>query len=190
LGCSDSISSPRTGVEAILTELGPENQNRRYAASSHRSEKPEPGCCPIQQYEQAQVGCHFTLRLAAIRAASRIVVDPPTTGQVASRQRLDRPVVVTCTPSAGCAPPADHWATGRRHGASAKRKSPSSSRKDALDLSTGSALSVGAPMAAAGEAAMQAVGGVSRPGRPRLGGELREAQQLLSRGKGAETKWL
>ena len=24
LGCSDSISSPRTGVEAILTELGPE----------------------------------------------------------------------------------------------------------------------------------------------------------------------
>jgi hypothetical protein len=35
LGCSDSISSPRTGVEAILTELGPEPQNRRYAVSSH-----------------------------------------------------------------------------------------------------------------------------------------------------------
>jgi hypothetical protein len=35
LGYSDSISSPRTGVEAILTELGPENQNWRYAASSH-----------------------------------------------------------------------------------------------------------------------------------------------------------
>jgi hypothetical protein len=35
LGCSDSISSPRTGVEAILTELGPETQNRRYAVSSH-----------------------------------------------------------------------------------------------------------------------------------------------------------
>ena len=35
LGCSDSISSPRTGVEAILTELGPETQNRRYAASRH-----------------------------------------------------------------------------------------------------------------------------------------------------------
>ena len=34
--CSDSISSPRTGVEAILTELGPGNQNRRYAASSHK----------------------------------------------------------------------------------------------------------------------------------------------------------
>jgi hypothetical protein len=34
--CSDSISSPRTGVEAILTELGPENQNWRYASSSHR----------------------------------------------------------------------------------------------------------------------------------------------------------
>jgi hypothetical protein len=32
----DSISSPcRTGVEAILTELGPENQNWRYAASSY-----------------------------------------------------------------------------------------------------------------------------------------------------------
>ena len=35
MGCSDSISSPRTGVEAILTESGPENQNWRYAASSH-----------------------------------------------------------------------------------------------------------------------------------------------------------
>ena len=35
MGCSDSISSPRTGVEAILTELGPENQNRRYVVSSH-----------------------------------------------------------------------------------------------------------------------------------------------------------
>jgi hypothetical protein len=35
LGCSDSIASPRTGVEAILTELGPENQNWRYAVSSH-----------------------------------------------------------------------------------------------------------------------------------------------------------
>jgi hypothetical protein len=38
LRCSDSISSPRTGVEAILTELGPGNQNRRYAASSHMHE--------------------------------------------------------------------------------------------------------------------------------------------------------
>jgi hypothetical protein len=37
LGCFDSISSPRTGVEAILTELGPENQNWRYAVSSHTS---------------------------------------------------------------------------------------------------------------------------------------------------------
>ena len=37
--CSDSISSPRTGVEAILTELGPGKQNRRYAASSHKMNK-------------------------------------------------------------------------------------------------------------------------------------------------------
>ena len=36
LRCSDSISSPRTGVEAILTELGPENQNWRYERSSYR----------------------------------------------------------------------------------------------------------------------------------------------------------
>ena len=91
---------------------------------------------------------------------------------------------VTCTPP--CTPPADHWATGRRHGASAKRKAPSSSRKDALDLSTGP-LSVAAPMAVAGEAAMQAVGGVSRAGRPRLGGELRGAHEM-SPGKGGESK--
>jgi hypothetical protein len=40
LGCFDSISSPRTGVEAILTELGPETQNWRYAASSYAVRTP------------------------------------------------------------------------------------------------------------------------------------------------------
>jgi hypothetical protein len=51
-----------------------------------------------------------------------------------------------------------------RHGVLAKRKSPSSSRKYALDLSTG-VLSVAAPIAVAGEAALQALGSaISRPG--------------------------
>jgi hypothetical protein len=45
LGCSDSISSPRTGVEAILTELGPENQNWRYAVSSHTISGPMKKAC-------------------------------------------------------------------------------------------------------------------------------------------------
>ena len=35
LGYSDSISSPRTNRNEVLTELGPENQNRRYEVSSH-----------------------------------------------------------------------------------------------------------------------------------------------------------
>jgi hypothetical protein len=64
-------------------------------------------------------------------------------------------VVVTCTPS--CTPSAGHWATGRRHGASVKRKAPSSSRKDALGLSTGP-FSVAAPIAVASKAGMRAVG--------------------------------
>jgi hypothetical protein len=45
LGCSDSISSPRTGVEAILTELGPETQNWRYAVSSHAISGPMKKAC-------------------------------------------------------------------------------------------------------------------------------------------------
>ena len=55
LRCSDSISSPRTGVEAILTELGPGNQNRRYAASSHSSVGPFGyACAPLYASEHVK----------------------------------------------------------------------------------------------------------------------------------------
>jgi hypothetical protein len=47
LGCSDSVSSPRTGVEAILTELGPETQNRRYAVSGHKPGKARESLLPF-----------------------------------------------------------------------------------------------------------------------------------------------
>jgi hypothetical protein len=50
LRCSDSISSPRTGVEAILTELGPENQNWRYAASSYIAEDDLTDTCCLIVY--------------------------------------------------------------------------------------------------------------------------------------------